>query len=142
MNREQIPTCRPQKGCEFSMHMRLEVVQYDMHGRSWARCLAQDTETGAWCGNRPSHGVFCPTHALDFQCNEMAQAATRLIRARLVLRDPAATTFQRWLAVIQARRADALRRYLLVAISGFEGTYLGVALAPEGLMWDGGNEFE
>jgi len=76
-----------------------------MHSRSWNRCLAQDAETGAWCQHRPSHSVFCPSHAWDFQCDEAAQAATRLARARLVLRDPVAT-FPQWPSPICSPKAS------------------------------------
>jgi hypothetical protein len=109
-----------------------------MHSLIWTRCLAQD-ETGAWCQHRPSHGVFCPSHAWEFQCDEAAKAATRLARARLVLRDPSATPFQQWRAALQARRARSLRRSLLGAIATFEDTETDVALTPEGLVWDGEN---
>ena len=88
--------------------------------RTWTRCLAHDAETGTWCPHRPSHGVFCSTHAWEFQCDEAAKAATRLARARLVLRDPSATPFQQWWAALQARRARSLRRSLFGAITDFE----------------------
>jgi len=108
-----------------------------MHSHSWNRCLAQNAETGAWCQHRPSYGVLCPSHAWEFQCDQAAKAATRLARARIVLRDPSATPFQRWRATLQARRACSLRRSLLAAIASFEATDVEGALAPEGLVSDG-----
>jgi hypothetical protein len=111
-----------------------------MHARTWTRCLAQDAKTGAWCQHRPSHGVFCSSHAWEFQCDEAAKAATRLARARLVLRDPSATPLQQWWAALQARRARSLRRSLLGAIAGFEDTDADIALAPESHVSDGWNE--
>ena len=111
----------------------------NMYARPWTRCLAQDAETGAWCQRRPSQGVFCPSHAWDFQCDEAAKAATRLARARLVLRDPSATPSQRWWAVLRARRASSLRRDLLDAMAGFERPHSDIAVAAEGPVWEGDN---
>jgi hypothetical protein len=91
-----------------------------MQARSWNRCLAFSPETGEWCPHRPSDGVFCPSHAREFRCNEAAQAATRLVRAQLILRDPAATRWQRWRAERQRRRARSLRQVLLAEIDDFE----------------------
>jgi len=84
-----------------------------MHPRSWNRCLAQDPETGAWCRHRPTEGVFCTWHAREFREDEAAKAATRLARARLVLRDPSTTPARQWRAALQVRRALRLRRSLL-----------------------------
>lgn len=106
-----------------------------MHARTWTRCLARDAETGAWCQRRPSHGVFCPPHAWDFQCDEAAKAATRLARARLVLGDPSATPFQRWWPALQAHRARSLRRSLLSAIAGFECTDDEIGVMGNDLVW-------
>jgi hypothetical protein len=73
---------------------------------------------------------------LEFQCDEAAKAATRLARARLVLRDPSATPFQQWRAALQARRARSLRRNLLGAIATFEDADAEIALTAEGLLSD------
>src|ERR1700678_1388450 len=89
-----------------------------MQARSWHRCLAFDPETGEWCCHRPSDGVFCPSHAREFRCHEAAKAATRLVLALLVLRDPSATQWQRWRAERQTRRARSLRQVLLAEIDG------------------------
>jgi len=93
-----------------------------VHSRSWNRCLAFDPESGAWCRRRPSDGVFCPPHAWEFRCDEAAKAATRLVRAELVVRNPSASPFQRWWAERQAGRARSLRQVLLADIEGTEGS--------------------
>ena len=87
-----------------------------MHARYWNRCLAFEPETGEWCQQRPSDGVFCPSHALEFRCDEAAKAATRLARAELILRDPSASLLRRWRAGRQAGRARSLRKVLLPEI--------------------------
>jgi hypothetical protein len=84
-----------------------------MHARSWNRCLAFNPYTGEWCQRRSSDGVFCPSHAWDFRCNEAAKAATRLACAELVLRDRAASPFSRRRAEREASRARSLREVLL-----------------------------
>jgi hypothetical protein len=96
-----------------------------MHVRSWAHCLAHDPDTDTWCRRRPSTGVFCASHALEFQCDEAAKAATRLARARFLLKDPSATRVQRWGAALSARRARSLRRSLSAKIAKAEGTRSG-----------------
>jgi hypothetical protein len=87
-----------------------------MHARSWKHCLAFSPETGEWCRQRPSDGVFCPSHAREFRCHEAAKAATRLVRAQLVLRNQSATPWQQWRAERQTRRARSLRQVLLAEI--------------------------
>jgi hypothetical protein len=92
-----------------------------MHARSWNRCLAFHPDAGEWCHHRSSDGVFCAAHAREFRCDEAAKAATRLARAELVLRDPSATSWQRWRAARQASRARSLRQALFAAIDGVDG---------------------
>ncbi len=92
-----------------------------MHSRHWTRrCLARHPETGTWCTERPTDGVFCAAHGLEFRHDEAAKAATRLARARLALRDPSTTTWERWRAGFLARRARTLRRALLDAVVSTE----------------------
>jgi hypothetical protein len=100
-----------------------------MHARYWNRCLAFNPETGAWCQKRPSDGVFCPSHALEFRCDEAAKAATRLARAELILRDPTASPWQRWRAGRLAGRARSLRQVLLPEIdrTGYDSPATSVA---------------
>ena len=110
-----------------------------MHVRTWTRCMARDAETGAWCQHRPTHGVFCASHVWDFQCDEAAKAATRLVQAGLVLKDPSAPTLHRWRAALQAHRARSLRRYLLNAMAGLERSHPDTVFAPDDLVPDSRN---
>ncbi len=105
-----------------------------MHTRSWNRCLAFDPETGAWCRHRPSDGVFCPSHAWEFRCDEAAKAATRLARAEIVVRDASVTPWQRWWAERQASRARALRRALVAEIDDSDGFDAGIAVTAGNLV--------
>jgi hypothetical protein len=106
----------------------------------WPRCLARDDDTGVWCQQRPSHGVFCAAHAWEIQCDEAAKAATRLVQAGFVLKDPLATASRRWWAALQVRRARSLREHLLNSMAGFERSRPGDAFAPEALVLDRWNE--
>ena len=105
-----------------------------MHARSWTRCLAFNPETGAWCQHRPSDGVFCPSHAWEFRCDEAAMAATHLARAELILRDPAATSLQRWQAERKAGRARSLRKILLAEIDRGDGSDAAISVAARNLV--------
>jgi hypothetical protein len=105
-----------------------------MHARSWNRCLAFCPSTGEWCQRQPSDGVFCPSHAREFRCDEAAKAATRLGRGQLVLRDPSSTPWQRWCAARRTRRARSLRQVLLAEIDDALGIDPGVAVTPRDLV--------
>jgi hypothetical protein len=91
-----------------------------MHARSWNRCLGQDAEAGACCRHRPTDGIFCPSHALEFRLDEAAKAATRLARARLALDDPTGTPLRQWWAALQIRRSLSIRRSLLAKVAASE----------------------
>ena len=104
-----------------------------MQARPWNRCLALNAATGGWCPHQPSDGVFCSPHAREFRCDEAAKAATRLVLARLVLRDPSATRWQRWRAQRQTRRARSLRHVLLAEIDSVDGLDAGVAVTAADL---------
>jgi hypothetical protein len=111
----------------------------DMRMRAWPRCLARDEDTGVWCQQRPSHGVLCAPHAWEFQSDEAAKAATRLVRAGFVLKDPSSSRPRRWWAALQLRRARSLRQHLLHSMAGFERSqsadvFLREAFVPE--RWD------
>ena len=105
-----------------------------MHARSWHRCLAFNPETGAWCPRRPTDGVFCPAHALEFRCDEAAKAATRLARAELVLRDPAAPPLRRWWAERKVGRARSLRKVLLTEIDRTDGSDAAISVSARNLV--------
>jgi hypothetical protein len=105
-----------------------------MHARSWNRCLAFTPETGAWCQHRPSDGVFCPSHAWEFRCDEAAKAATRLARAELVLRDPSVSPLQRWWAERQAGRTRSLRKVLLAEIDRSDGSDAAIWVTARNLV--------
>jgi hypothetical protein len=64
---------------------------------------------------------------MEFRCDQAAKAATRLARARLAVRDPSTTPWQRWLAEWRVRRASALHRSLLAEIAGAEGNDVNIA---------------
>jgi hypothetical protein len=71
-------------------------------------------------------------HAWEFRCDEAAKAATRLARARLVVRNPSATPWRRRWAALEMRRARSLRRRLLAKIDVSEGAVTGIAVVVHG----------
>jgi hypothetical protein len=105
-----------------------------MRVRSWNRCLAFNSDTGAWCQHRPSDGVFCPSHAREFRSDEAAKAATRLVRAELVRRDPSATPWQRWRSERQAARARSLRTVLLAEIDRTDESSAAISVTARNLV--------
>jgi len=96
------------------------------------RCLGRDDETGTPCSERPSDGVFCVRHALEFRCHQAAATATRLARARTALRDPALGAVRRRWTAFQAWRLRSLRRRLLAGITRVEGPAADIVMAIEG----------
>jgi hypothetical protein len=80
------------------------------------RCLTFNPETRPLRQHRPADGIFCPSHAWDFRCDEAAKVATRLARGEHVFRDPAASPLGRWWAGLEAGCARSLRKVLLAEI--------------------------
>ena len=44
------------------------------------RCLTFNPETRPLRQHRPADGIFCPSHAWDFRCDEAAKVATSAVK--------------------------------------------------------------
>src|ERR1039458_7262169 len=92
-----------------------------MHAHSLIdSCFARNAETGTECDRPSVDGVLCAEHASEFDGNEAANAAIRLVEALVATRDPETARWQGGWDAFQVRRPRSLHRSLLYAMVRFE----------------------